>query len=166
MHNLFNIRTRAFLLICLVFAVGLLLSKPSFAAATKAVDLAQSPLAKSSDLVVKPNVMFILDDSGSMDWNYLPDWTNDNLCKGTSGAYSSACDKQPPFRSSDFNSIYYNPAITYLPAVNSTGAKVNTSGDSKGNQTTWTSVKNDAYNIQSTSSTNLTISYPRCSMVY
>ncbi|NOU25339.1 MAG: hypothetical protein HOO90_07365 [Methylotenera sp.] len=95
-----------------------------------------------------------------MDWNYLPDWANDSLCRNTTaGSFNLNCENQPPFRSSDFNAIYYNPAITYTPAVNASGGKVNSSGDSKGSQTTWTSVKNDAYNIQDTNSTNLLTGY-------
>ena len=146
-------------------------SLASAAAVTSPLDLATIPLANSPTIKIQPNLLFVLDDSGSMDWNYLPDWANDNVCKATSGSYNAACNQtsnlstspaypnQPPFRSSDFNAIYYNPAIVYTPAVNASGKKINTSGDDKGNQTTWTSVKNDAYNIQSTSPTNLVTDY-------
>ena len=116
------------------------------------LNLATVPLATATTTNVLPNLMFTLDDSGSMDSNYLPDWANDSVCKSTSGTYNSACANQPPYRSSDFNAIYYNPAIRYTPAMNADGT-------SKSSQTTWTAVKNDAYNIQSTSSTNLVTSY-------
>ncbi len=44
------------------------------AAATAAVtDLADKPLASGTTGDVKPNIMFVLDDSGSMDWEYMPD---------------------------------------------------------------------------------------------
>ena len=40
-------------------------------------DLATAPLETSSPALVKPNIMFILDDSGSMDNAYMPDFVND-----------------------------------------------------------------------------------------
>ncbi|MDZ4297165.1 MAG: hypothetical protein U1A04_02420, partial [Moraxellaceae bacterium] len=116
------------------------------------VNLATVPLATATTTSVLPNLMFTLDDSGSMDSNYLPDWANDAICKGTTGSYNSNCSNQPPYRSSDFNAIYYNPAIRYTPAMNADGS-------SKASQTSWTSVKNDAYNIQDTGSTNLVSAY-------
>lgn len=130
------------------------------ASVTNPLDFATVPLANSPTIKIQPNLLFVLDDSGSMGFNYLPDWADDLICKNiTAGSFNLACVNQPPFRSSDFNAIYYNPAIVYAPAVSGSGGKVNTSGDSKGSQTTWTSVKNDAYNIQSTASTNLVSGY-------
>lgn len=88
-----------------VFA-GLLLCM-SFAHAD-VTDISDTPLASSSDSVVKPNVMFILDDSGSMAWDYLPDVAN--FSNGTYGEKSSHC-----------NGVYFNPAVTYKPPVNAAG---------------------------------------------
>lgn len=115
------------------------------------VNIATGPLANSTTTSVLPNLMFVIDNSGSMDWSYLPDWVNTNLCKSGDGSYTRSCMNQPPYRSPDFNGVYYNPAITYHPPVNADGS-------SRPNQTTWTWVKNDAYGIQSTGSTNL-VSY-------
>ena len=42
------------------------------APALSQVELATSPMASSTTTTVKPNLMFVLDDSGSMDWDYLP----------------------------------------------------------------------------------------------
>lgn len=67
---------------------------------------------------VAPNLMFILDDSGSMDWNYTPDYVNDNLCRPTSSGATSLTGCQlgdPVFSSSNYNTQYYNPSITYAP---------------------------------------------------
>jgi type IV pilus assembly protein PilY1 len=36
--------------------------------------IATVPLATSSTSSVLPNIMYVLDDSGSMDWDFLPDW--------------------------------------------------------------------------------------------
>lgn len=71
-------------------------------------DIADMPLASSSDSVVKPNVMFILDDSGSMAWDYLPDAANFN--SSTYGAASSHC-----------NGMYFNPNVVYTPPVSADG---------------------------------------------
>ena len=145
----------------IILAINLSLPMPVKAAAvSNPLDFATVPLSNSPTIKIQPNLLFVLDDSGSMGWNYLPDWANDSLCRNTTaGDFDLDCENQPPFRSSDFNAIYYNPTITYTPAVNASGGKVNTSGDSKGSQTIWTSVKNDAYNIQDTNSTNLLTGY-------
>ncbi|MFN9745285.1 MAG: hypothetical protein ACK57B_06540, partial [Betaproteobacteria bacterium] len=39
------------------------------AAHASTVDISSAPLANVTASVVKPNLMFILDDSGSMDWD-------------------------------------------------------------------------------------------------
>src|SRR5512145_1932867 len=38
-------------------------------------DISQTPLASASNLSVLPNLMFLLDDSGSMMWDFVPDNT-------------------------------------------------------------------------------------------
>lgn len=72
-------------------------------------DLAGAPLITSAASSVLPNLLFVLDDSGSMDWTYMPD--NAGNFSGNYGYSSSQC-----------NGVYYNPAITYAPPVDSTGA--------------------------------------------
>ena len=72
------------------------------------VDLASVPLVSMSTKVVRPNVMFILDDSGSMDSEYMPDGIDVNSTK-------------PCYFNFGYNKIYYNPSITYDPAKNSDG---------------------------------------------
>lgn len=68
------------------------------------VDLATAPLATSTTTSVKPNLLFVLDNSGSMAFTYLPDKADD--FRGAYGYHSSQC-----------NAIYYNPNITYLPPL-------------------------------------------------
>ena len=81
------------------------------------VSISQEPLFTASSENVKPNIMYILDDSGSMDWAYMPDYVNDELhCKGSSCVFSD-----PPFNSTMFNGIYYNPNVDYQPAVTNDG---------------------------------------------
>jgi type IV pilus assembly protein PilY1 len=84
--------------------------------------------------------MFVLDNSGSMAWNYLPDYvsagsggTGSNICwNGTSDSSSRAqCSGNGPgnnsstvdvpLASSDINYIYYNPNIRYLPPLKADG---------------------------------------------
>jgi type IV pilus assembly protein PilY1 len=89
----------------LALAASLSLPLVSLAAS---VALATSPLATSTTSTVLPNLMFMLDDSGSMDWDYMPD-----DAKNFAGRYG--------FNSSHCNGVYYNPNITYTPPVDSSG---------------------------------------------
>ncbi len=36
-------------------------------------DISNAPMATSSGSSVKPNLMYVLDNSGSMAWDYMPD---------------------------------------------------------------------------------------------
>jgi type IV pilus assembly protein PilY1 len=73
-------------------------------------DIANAPLFTSSNAAVKPNIMFILDDSGSMDRDYMPDEAGnfDNIEYGR--------------RAAQCNGIAYDPLVTYTVPVDSTGA--------------------------------------------
>lgn len=92
-------------LFSLALAASLALPLPSLAAS---IALATSPLATSTTSTVLPNLMFMLDDSGSMDWDYMPD-----DAKNFAGRYG--------FNNSHCNGVYYNPNITYTPPVTSAG---------------------------------------------
>ena len=74
--------------------------------------------------------MFILDDSGSMDWQYIPDYVNDSGSLGDkncfdgsdSGSNLDQCDYgDPPYMAPEFNKVFYNPDIRYTPAVDYLG---------------------------------------------
>lgn len=139
-----------------VFAIGMasLLCSGNGGAAT--TDLATAPLASSSNTVVRPNTLFILDDSGSMGWDYLPDYVGGggsgtrNHCK-----LSNTCGEgETPFDANEYNGVEYNPRVNYLPPVNADGTL-------KASQVSpWTSVKKDGYGVQSTGTINLTNGYP------
>lgn len=86
------------------------------------LDLASTPLQTSGTSDVKPNLMFILDDSGSMGRDYTPDWSN--------SSFVWLMDN------STYNTQYYNPNVTYIPAVTASNV-------SMGNQTAFTAVKAD-----------------------
>lgn len=117
-------------------------------------DIATSPMANTASSVVKPNLMFLLDASGSMNWDFMPDSVaNDPACKTTGSSLTSCNFADPAYNSALFNGIYYNPTITYIPAVNYDGT-------SYPSYTTWTAVKNDAFGIQFGGTIDLTSAYP------
>ncbi|MBK7815885.1 MAG: hypothetical protein IPJ52_17180 [Rhodocyclaceae bacterium] len=72
------------------------------------VDLADKPLANGISNSVKPNIMFVLDDSGSMGWDYLPDSVN--------GKQGDNC-----FKNHLYNKVYFNPGYTYPVPVDASG---------------------------------------------
>ncbi|WP_350016972.1 PilC/PilY family type IV pilus protein [Rhodanobacter sp. IGA1.0] len=67
--------------------------------ALAAVTVDQSPLIIQRSL--PPNVTLMLDDSGSMAWDYMPDW-----------GYLSDTSNDG-VRNSSVNGVYYNPSVTY-----------------------------------------------------
>lgn len=80
-------------------------------------DIANEPLISKSNVSAKPNIMFILDNSGSMDWTYMPDEL---------GYYDWGRSQYLPYnwygyKSFQCNGLAYNPAVTYLPPINSDG---------------------------------------------
>ena len=98
-----------------------------------ATDVASAPIFTTAVATteVKPNVMFVLDDSGSMAWTYMPD-TVQTFFKDSNGVYEYG------YRSSQCNGVYYNPAITYIAPVNAVGV-------SMGNAT-FTAAQYDGFN--------------------
>ena len=92
-----------------------------------ATDLSSVPLPTytvGSTVDIKPNILMVLDDSGSMDWDYLPDWANDtpnNYSAPTTGSagadslWTPNSSNLPAFLyyNSSFNGLAYNPAIVY-----------------------------------------------------
>lgn len=113
---------------------GLLaLALPALGAVT---DLATAPLETSTATLVKPNILYVLDNSGSMVWDFMPDWAGD---------YSSAW----LVRNSRFNGVYYDPAFTYTPPLKYDGSSYNSM--SSANSTAWTKVPYDGFGVMSTS---------------
>lgn len=136
-------------------AIGLALIAPLVmqSASASETKLADVPLANATTVSILPNIYFILDDSGSMGWDYMPDYVNGSYCRGI-GSNLVNCDPgDPPFYANSFNRVYYNPMINYTPPINADGS-------SKTSYTTWTSVPLDGYGIQSTSRIDLTTKYP------
>ena len=51
-----------------------------------ALTLAASPLAATTTATVRPNIMYVLDDSGSMAWDFTPDYINDGTVAADPGS--------------------------------------------------------------------------------
>jgi type IV pilus assembly protein PilY1 len=97
--------------------------------------ISQLPLASSS-VVVPPNLMFTLDDSGSMDFECVPD----ALCTTLDGNYAGVVPWGPgifknasvTFQNNSLlarqvrstkNPLYYNPAVRYQPWLKADGTR-------------------------------------------
>ncbi|PKL95394.1 MAG: pilus assembly protein PilY, partial [Gammaproteobacteria bacterium HGW-Gammaproteobacteria-8] len=115
--------------ICLGVALcGLLAGAPTNARAAD-LNISQSPLFVATN--VEPNVMFTLDDSGSMQWEFMPDGDSFRftifMFPRPDGLYGGAnyANQVPSFRDNNLhnffgrsaanNGVFYNPDITYRP---------------------------------------------------
>lgn len=122
---------------------SMLLAPTASATVTSPLDLATIPLSNSPTIAIEPNLLFILDDSGSMGWDYMPDWAN-----SSNSIYE---------RNASYNTIAYNPTIRYLPPVNFTAAGLTTTtypsqtgvstetGASSDSKPNWRRVKNNPF---------------------
>lgn len=101
-------------LLRLVLALSGALAAFSVAAAST-TDIAQVPLNTASKTVIKPNLMFVLDDSGSMARDHMPD--DANFSRNKYGFFASQCNGLAfdPSPKADGSSRYPLP-------VDSTGA--------------------------------------------
>ncbi|PKO92913.1 MAG: hypothetical protein CVU16_06085 [Betaproteobacteria bacterium HGW-Betaproteobacteria-10] len=132
-----------------------------------ATALATQPFTSTNAVTALPNVMFVLDDSGSMDFDYLPDWA------GPYKDFLGVTIQTPTnrFFNSAYNGVAYNPATRYRPPVmytsagaldtstypSQTGQSVAQGGDvgATVGVPNWRAVKKDGYGIQATTTTNL-----------
>jgi type IV pilus assembly protein PilY1 len=146
-------------LLCLLLAFQIALPLPALAGT---VAFSSIPLARAATPAA-PNVLFILDDSGSMNSAFMPDAVTDDsslpgnfaFCWDSGDDDSGFVDKAPdacqsrdvPYRAAEINGMYYNPAVTYGPGVTAAGV-------SMGNQSTFTAVQTDPY-LSPGSTTNL-----------
>jgi hypothetical protein len=91
-------------------------------------DLSSVPLS-TVKRAAPPNIMFVLDDSGSMDWEFLTqEWNGlfggfryvfddpgDNVYSDSSYILSGIERMQWKSQWSGYNKLYYNPTVTYEP---------------------------------------------------
>lgn len=97
----------------------------AFSPASFGVDISNVPLYSANTTEVKPNIFFVLDDSGSMGWAYMPDAVD----TGSVGYRTSSC-----------NLVYYNPATNYVIPKDYNGDNVN-----KATQTSFTAAYTNGY---------------------
>jgi len=101
------------------------------------LDLSSVPLFLGGS--VEPNIMFTLDDSGSMQWEVMPDenmYFTVHLFPRPSGLYGGTdySNQVPNFddnnlhnffeRSPTNNAVFYNPDVTYTPWSNANGTSM------------------------------------------
>jgi type IV pilus assembly protein PilY1 len=88
-------------------------------------DLSSVPLS-TIKRAAPPNIMFLLDDSGSMDWEFLTTENNgkfqdyeyifnsgDNVFSGSEYILSGSDRKKWKSQWSGYNKLYYDPSVTY-----------------------------------------------------
>ncbi|WP_019677109.1 pilus assembly protein [Arsukibacterium perlucidum] len=125
----------------LMLSFGVLFGASTAHAATT-LSIPQVPLQTGSD--VPPNILFMLDDSGSMAWSYMPDSVS-GVCRNDTSVTNRARGRSP-----DYNESYFNPDLTYLPPLEANGASYP--------DATFTAAKFNGYN-SSSSTVNLQTSF-------
>jgi type IV pilus assembly protein PilY1 len=117
-RNLYLMRV---MLTALTSALGLA-AAPSQAQLT---DLSSTPLSSAANLSVLPNLLFTLDASGSMSFDYITDNvgvydsldnTTNYMCKTDANGNNACMRMDPPFSAAQVNGVGYNPQTTYRPA--------------------------------------------------
>jgi type IV pilus assembly protein PilY1 len=144
-----------------------LLADPVSAGTTS---IAQLPLLNITGTgAVKPNLMLLYDNSGSMGWTFTPDYIDDSTtCRSRAqmaGGTRSCAVGHPPFNSPDFNKQYYNPLVLYSPPIKADGTYY--PSQNQANTTSWTSVTTDGFGMNDTnmlgataSTSNLVTGFP------
>jgi len=132
--------------------------------------IAQLPLLNITGTgTVKPNLMLLYDNSGSMTSTFTPDYVDDTTtCRSRAtmvGGTRGCRIGDPPFASADFNKQYYNPKVRYLPPVTAEG--VYYASMTRTYTNAWTSVTTDAFGVDNTdllgagaTKTNLAAGFP------
>jgi type IV pilus assembly protein PilY1 len=147
------------------FTLALLASGAAQAGLTA---IAQVPLLNIKGTgAVKPNLMMVYDNSGSMAFDFTPDVIAYNPSVATTGVCRAnlllstaqrTCDNgDPPFSSPDLNKQYYNPDIRYTAPVDATGVPYSLSA--YGNVSPWDKVRVDGFDGGS-STINLVTGFP------
>src|SRR5882762_6290018 len=111
-----------------------LAAQPAFAQVT----ISQLPLASAGGSNIVPNLLFTLDNSGSMDWQFVPDYVDpatvlavsgsnsspNNPCMSTSTGSTICVEGDPPYSAGGefaMNGVGYDPNFTYLAGIDSNG---------------------------------------------
>lgn len=138
----------------LAWVSALLLSLPGVVSSA-VTDMANVPLNDATTTHILPNIMLDLDDSGSMAWDYMPDYVRllskddsfTQMCRGADKLV--VCEPgDPPYFANGFNSMYYNPAVRYRWPVNHDGTLKSDPLGRTSYGSPWTSVSSDGYGVQ------------------
>lgn len=159
-----------------VVAAAMILQPLASLGATISPTLAQVPIQGLNP--VKPNIMLTMDDSGSMLWDFIPDFVayvassvyhcrDSRQCGGATGSPSATyqfSQYDPPVRSPDYNEAFYDRTITYTAGKKSDGTNLPCEGSDTNCGSPWTSVYSNGYQNYPSSNTsatiNLTTGYP------
>lgn len=95
----------------LIFSAGL---------AQAGITIDQTPLMVAEP--VAPNIMFILDDSGSMGWEHMPGTTSSWSNGPVSGLPRTVSVNDIRLRASNINTQWYNPLLKYDPWLKHDGS--------------------------------------------
>jgi len=158
---------------------GVLASMVSQSALAAVTDISTVPLATSGGSTVLPNLLFSLDDSGSMNWDFMPDYVSPNTggvaltqskpCMSSSGGSTNCAPSDAPYMaggSTGFNGVGYDPNFYYRPGVGPNGQPLFNppSGLPLGNPVSTTLVADDMYSHSpygsSTTNVNLATAIP------
>ncbi|GAB3391709.1 pilus assembly protein [Massilia agri] len=151
-------------------AASLLLSGPIAPAGAGPTEIANLPLLNMTGSgTVKPNLMLLYDNSGSMSSAFTPDYVDDSTtCRSRetmSGGTRGCRIGDPPFASPDFNRQYYDPRVRFAPPVRADGSSYQSQNRSATNG--WASVTTDGFGVNRTdltgagvSNTNLATGFP------
>src|SRR6202165_3366716 len=138
--------------------LGCMVSQTAFAAVT---DISAVPLATSGGSSILPNLLFDLDDSGSMAWDFMPDYVSPQTggvalgqskpCMNNTTANPTDCSAgDPPYAAggaNGFNGVAYDPNFYYRAGVGPNGQPLINppSGLPLGASAATTSVADDVY---------------------
>ena len=140
---------------------GVLAGMVSQSALAAVTDISNVPLATGGGSTILPNLLFDLDDSGSMNWDFMPDYVSPNTfgvaltqskpCMSPAGGGGTACAPgDPPYAAGGakgFNGVGYDPNFYYRPGIGPNGQPLLNppGGLPLGNPVTTTLVPDDTY---------------------
>jgi len=129
------------------------LSLPASAGPTEIANLPLLNMTGSG--TVKPNLMLLYDNSGSMSSAFTPDYVDDGTtCRSRetmAGGVRGCRIGDPPFASPDFNKQYYDPRVRYAPPVRADGTSF--PSQTRANTLAWLAVTTDGFNVNRTNLT-------------
>lgn len=132
-------------------ALALVLGLASLPSVAGPTGLASLPLMSiTGSGTVKPNLMLLYDDSGSMAFTHTPDYVDDSTTCRSSTTLESGNTRicligDPPYAAPFFNKQFYNPATRYLPPVKADQTSYNS--QTAGNTSNWTAVTSDGFGV-------------------